>query len=72
MGALVIGDSVLLGAIPIEDMDLVIIPSKQTLSVNPDGTVSKCPFLRRLRHGQLQRTRSTLSLPSDIPVGYLT
>lgn len=34
-GALVIGDEVLLGAIPMEDMDLVIIPKTRTLSVNP-------------------------------------
>ena len=34
-GALVIGDEVLLGAIPMEDMDLVIIPKTRTLDVNP-------------------------------------
>jgi len=34
-GALVMGDEVLLGAIPMEDMDLVIIPKTRTLEVNP-------------------------------------
>ena len=34
-GALVIGESVLLGAVPMEDMDLVIAPSRQTITVNP-------------------------------------
>jgi len=34
-GALVMGDQVLLGAIPMEDMDLVIIPGARTLDVNP-------------------------------------
>ena len=34
-GALVIGESVLLGAVPMEDMDLVIEPSRQTIAVNP-------------------------------------
>ena len=34
-GALVIGESVLLGAVPMEDMDLVIEPSRQTITVNP-------------------------------------
>jgi clan AA aspartic protease len=34
-GALVIGDSVLLGAVPMEDMDLVISPSAGTITVNP-------------------------------------
>jgi len=34
---LVLGDQVLLGAIPLEDMDLVIIPKTRTLDVNPDS-----------------------------------
>jgi len=34
-GALVLGDEVLLGAIPMEDMDLIIIPKTRTLDVNP-------------------------------------
>lgn len=37
VGALVLGDEVLLGAVPMEDMDLVIIPSTQELSVNPES-----------------------------------
>jgi clan AA aspartic protease len=36
-GALVLSDHVLLGAIPMEDMDLVIIPSTRTLDVNPSS-----------------------------------
>src|SRR6266446_2922647 len=36
-GALVMGDQVLIGAIPMEDMDLVIIPKTRTLDVNPDS-----------------------------------
>src|ERR1041384_8647834 len=35
VGALVMGDQVLLGAIPMEDMDLIIIPKTRTLDVNP-------------------------------------
>jgi clan AA aspartic protease len=34
-GAIVIGESVLLGAVPMEDMDLVVSPSRQTVTVNP-------------------------------------
>src|SRR5262245_4590597 len=34
-GALVMGDEVLLGAIPMADMDLVVIPKTRTLDVNP-------------------------------------
>ena len=37
VGAVVMGDQVLLGAIPMEDMDLVIIPRTGVLDVNPDS-----------------------------------
>ena len=37
VGALVMGDQVLLGAIPMEDLDLVILPKERTLSVNPNS-----------------------------------
>ena len=37
VGALVMGDQVLLGAIPMEDMDLVIIPSSRTIDINPNS-----------------------------------
>ena len=36
-GALVLGNQVLFGAIPMEDMDLVVIPATQTLDVNPQS-----------------------------------
>ncbi|NIM16794.1 MAG: clan AA aspartic protease [Candidatus Aminicenantes bacterium] len=36
-GALVMGDQILLGAIPMEDMDLVILPKKRILDVNPNS-----------------------------------
>jgi clan AA aspartic protease len=34
-GALVLGDEVLLGAIPMEDMDLVVVPKTRSVEVNP-------------------------------------
>jgi len=34
-GALVMDDQVLLGAIPMEDLDLVILPKKRIVDVNP-------------------------------------
>jgi clan AA aspartic protease len=34
-GALVMGDQVLVGAIPMEDMDLIVVPRTRTLDVNP-------------------------------------
>lgn len=35
VGAVVLGDEVLLGAVPMEDMDLVVIPSARRVVVNP-------------------------------------
>ena len=35
VGALVLDDEPLLGAIPMEDMDLVLSPARQSLTVNP-------------------------------------
>jgi clan AA aspartic protease len=34
-GALVLGDSVLMGAVPMKDMDLVLDPARQTITSNP-------------------------------------
>ena len=36
-GALVLGDRTLLGAVPMEDMDLVISPTKREVTVNPES-----------------------------------
>jgi clan AA aspartic protease len=36
-GALVMGNEVLLGSIPMEDMDLVIIPLTRTVDINPEN-----------------------------------
>ena len=35
VGAVVMGDEVLLGAIPMEDMDLVVLPQQRRVDVNP-------------------------------------
>ncbi len=35
VGAIVLGDEVLLGAIPMEDMDLVVLPMERRIAVNP-------------------------------------
>ena len=37
VGALVLGDEVLLGAIPMEDLDLILQPSLRKVSVNQDN-----------------------------------
>jgi clan AA aspartic protease len=34
-GALVMGDQALLGAIPMEDMDLIVIPKTREVAINP-------------------------------------
>jgi len=35
VGAIVMGDEVLLGAIPMEDMDLIVLPQQRLVDVNP-------------------------------------
>src|SRR5271154_1463529 len=42
VGALVMGDQVLLGAIPMEDMDLIIVPKERRLDVNPASPNIAC------------------------------
>lgn len=36
-GALVLGDEVLLGAVPMEDMDVILSPALQSIVVNPEN-----------------------------------
>lgn len=35
VGAIVMGDEVLLGAIPMEDMDLIVLPQQRVVDINP-------------------------------------
>lgn len=37
VGALVMGEQVLLGAIPVEDLDLIVKPGTRPVDVNPDS-----------------------------------
>lgn len=37
VGALVLGDEVLLGAVPMEDMDLIVCPARRSVEVNPQS-----------------------------------
>ena len=41
-GALVLGDEVLLGAIPMEDMDLVLLPKDRRVDMNPASPNFAC------------------------------
>ena len=45
-GALAMGDQVLLGAIPMEDMDLVIIPKQRRVDVNPLSPNIACSIVK--------------------------
>ncbi len=49
-GALVLGDSVLLGAVPLEDMDLVINPCLQTITVNPESPNIPAALVMKLKN----------------------
>ncbi len=48
-GAMVLGNEVLLGAIPMEDMDLVINPSRRTVTVNPANPTMRLARLNLIR-----------------------
>jgi clan AA aspartic protease len=37
VGALVLGDETLLGAVPMEDMDLIVSPASRTVTTNPNS-----------------------------------
>lgn len=37
VGAIIMGNEVLLGAVPMEDMDLIVVPNLLKLSVNPES-----------------------------------
>ena len=49
VGALVMGDEPLLGAIAMEDMDLIVIQGKQVLDVNPDSPNVPCTIAKKIR-----------------------
>jgi clan AA aspartic protease len=48
VGALVLGDEVLLGAVPMEDMDLVVLPSQRKAVVNPQSPNFPQALVKRL------------------------
>ncbi len=45
-GALVMGDEVLLGAIPMEDMDLILLPAQRQVDVNPANPNIACGVVK--------------------------
>ena len=47
-GALVLGDQVLLGAINMEDMDLIVSPRDRRVDVNPANPNIACTIVKRL------------------------
>jgi len=49
-GALVLGDEVLLGAVPMEDMDLLVSPAKQALIVNPESPNIAMSIAKGVKH----------------------
>ena len=46
VGALVMGDQTLLGAIPMEDMDLVVNPRDRRVDVNPESPNIACSIAK--------------------------
>ncbi len=50
VGALILGDQVLLGAVPMEDMDLVVSAAKRTVTVNPESPNYPHALVKQLRN----------------------
>ncbi len=46
VGALMLGDEPLLGAVPMEDMDVLVHPASQTLMVNPANPNMPCHVVK--------------------------
>ena len=50
VGALVMGEQALLGAIPMDDMDVVVHPSRMSLTVNPNSPNIASSMAMGVRH----------------------
>lgn len=55
-GALVMGDQALLGAIPMEDMDLIVIPKTREVDVNPISPNIATSIAKEIITPSLKRT----------------
>jgi len=53
VGAVVMGDEVLLGAIPMEDMDLVVLPQARKVTINPENPNFASGAAKGFRHPRL-------------------
>jgi clan AA aspartic protease len=69
VGALVLGNQVLLGAIPMEDMDLVVVPSTRTLAVIRAVRTSQRPSSNSLRALGLPRRELFAVQPCGVVQG---
>ena len=71
VGALVMGNEVLLGAIPMEDMDLVILPQSRTLDINPLNPNFASTMAKAIQNNValrlIQRCHSSTPLLSAMP-----
>jgi clan AA aspartic protease len=65
-GAIVLGDQVLLGAIPMEDMDLVVIPRTRTLDVNPDSPNVGSSIVKQVALCDVRVRRTLCVLPPPV------
>ena len=66
-GALVLGAGVLLGSIPLEDMDLVINPRLRTVTVNPESPNIPSAVVKATARPSAQGRDAARPEPSDQP-----
>ncbi len=56
VGALVMGNQVLLGAVPMEDLDLIVDPARQRVIANPSNPDTHGSFATGVTLGAIRRT----------------
>ena len=65
-GAVVLGDQVLIGAIPMEDMDLVVVPRTRSLDVNPASPDVSRSIVKQAPAEYAGRTITALTPNSEV------
>ena len=66
VGALVLGDEVLLGAVPMEDMDLVVNPGRREVTVDPASPNFARARAKRAKAGSRRSTEGAPELIAEI------
>jgi hypothetical protein len=70
--ALVLGDEVVLGAVPMEDMDLVLSPAREAVEVNPNSPNIPMSVAKQGSHPGIDGSVPRADISSSIPPALMT